>query len=45
MPIPTLGMYIMRGKLLCDIGMPGEICVYGEGLGLQHMRVLPFHHL
>lgn len=38
MPIPTLGMYIMRGKLLCDIGMPGEICVYGEGLGLGYLN-------
>lgn len=37
-PIPTLGIYIMRGNQLCDIGMPGEICVYGEGLGKGYLN-------
>lgn len=36
--IPTLGIYIMRGNQLCDIGMPGEICVYGAGLGRCYLN-------
>lgn len=36
--IPTLGIYIMRGNQLCDISMPGEICVYGQGLGRGYLN-------
>lgn len=36
--IPTLAVYIMNGNVLSGIGMPGEICVAGEGLGKGYLN-------
>ncbi|MGT2637622.1 non-ribosomal peptide synthetase [Streptococcus ratti] len=31
-PLPTLGIYLLNNDTLSGIGVPGEICVFGEGL-------------
>lgn len=36
--IPTLAVYIMNDNVLSGIGMPGEICVAGEGLGKGYLH-------
>jgi len=36
--IPTLGIYIMDGMNLCGIGMPGELCVVGEGVARGYLN-------
>ncbi|MBE5929398.1 MAG: amino acid adenylation domain-containing protein, partial [Lachnospiraceae bacterium] len=36
--IPTLKVYIMNGDSLCGIGMPGELCVTGEGLARGYLN-------
>ncbi|MGN1224084.1 MAG: amino acid adenylation domain-containing protein, partial [Ruminococcus sp.] len=30
--IPTLSVYIMNGDVLCGVGIPGELCVTGDGV-------------
>ncbi|MBQ2445459.1 MAG: amino acid adenylation domain-containing protein, partial [Oscillospiraceae bacterium] len=36
--IPTLKVYILRGDSLCGIGVPGELCVAGEGLAKGYLH-------
>ena len=36
--IPTLKVYIMNGDTLCGIGMPGELCVTGEGVARGYLN-------
>ena len=38
-PIPTLKIYIMNGKILCGIDVPGEICVTGSGVASGYMNL------
>ncbi|MDF2804604.1 MAG: bmyC [Anaerocolumna sp.] len=37
--IPTLGVYIMNQMHLCGIGVPGELCVAGEGLARGYLNL------
>jgi amino acid adenylation domain-containing protein len=38
-PIPTTTTYLMDGRLrLVPVGVPGELCVGGEGLGRGYLR-------
>ena len=37
--IPTLGVYIMNQMHLCGIGVPGELCVWGEGLARGYLNL------
>lgn len=37
-PIPTLSVYIMNGNSLCGIGIPGELCVAGEGVARGYLN-------
>lgn len=37
-PIPTLGVYILYGDSLCGVGMPGELCVVGDGLSRGYLN-------
>lgn len=38
-PIPTLGMVLLnKDGFMCPIGVPGEICVYGEGVGRGYLN-------
>jgi amino acid adenylation domain-containing protein len=37
--IPTLGVYIMNQMHLCGIGVPGELCVSGEGLARGYLNL------
>lgn len=36
--IPTLKVYIMNEMQLCGIGVPGELCVVGEGLARGYLN-------
>ncbi|MBR5773915.1 MAG: amino acid adenylation domain-containing protein, partial [Clostridia bacterium] len=36
--IPTLSVYMMNGMELCGIGMPGELCVAGEGVARGYLN-------
>lgn len=36
--IPTLKVYIMDGMRLCGIGVPGELCVAGEGVARYYLN-------
>lgn len=38
--IPTLQTYIMNDMSLCGIGMPGELCVAGEGVAEGYLNKL-----
>ncbi|MBR6826195.1 MAG: amino acid adenylation domain-containing protein, partial [Oscillospiraceae bacterium] len=37
--IPTLKVYILQGDTLCGIGVPGELCVSGEGLAHGYLNL------
>lgn len=37
--IPTLGVYILNHMHLCGIGVPGELCVSGEGLARGYLNL------
>ncbi|MCL1936226.1 MAG: amino acid adenylation domain-containing protein [Defluviitaleaceae bacterium] len=37
--IPTLKIYILDGDNLCGIGIPGELCVSGEGLARGYLNL------
>ncbi len=37
--IPTLGVYIMDQMHLCGIGVPGELCVSGEGVARGYLNL------
>lgn len=36
--IPTLQVYMLQGEQLCGVGIPGELCVVGEGLGRGYLK-------
>ena len=36
--IPTLKVYMMQGDSLCGIGVPGELCVVGDGLARGYLN-------
>ena len=36
--IPTLKIYIMSGGKLCGIGVPGELCIAGDGLARGYLN-------
>ena len=36
--IPTLSVYICNGNHLCGIGMPGELCVAGDGVARGYLN-------
>ncbi|MBR5773794.1 MAG: amino acid adenylation domain-containing protein, partial [Clostridia bacterium] len=36
--IPTLSIYVMNGMSLCGVGMPGELCVAGEGVARGYLN-------
>ncbi|MDR0424282.1 MAG: amino acid adenylation domain-containing protein [Clostridiales Family XIII bacterium] len=36
--LPTSGVYIIDGGKLCGIGVPGEICVAGAGVGRGYLN-------
>lgn len=36
--IPTLRVYIMNGGNLCGIGVPGELCVTGDGVARGYLN-------
>ncbi|WP_028517504.1 amino acid adenylation domain-containing protein, partial [Ruminococcus flavefaciens] len=36
--IPTLKTYIMDGSTMCGIGIPGELCVTGDGLARGYLN-------
>lgn len=38
MPIPTLSIYVMNNDSLCGYGMPGEMCVSGEGVARGYLN-------
>lgn len=38
-PIPTLQVFLMNGNQLCGIGIPGEICVAGEGVARGYLNL------
>lgn len=37
-PLPTMGLYLMNDDQIAGIGVPGEICVYGEGLSSGYLN-------
>ena len=37
-PIPTLQTYIMQKDVLCGVGIPGELCVAGDGVSLGYLH-------
>lgn len=37
-PIANTTAYIMNGELLCGIGMPGELCVSGDGVSRGYLN-------
>lgn len=36
--IPTMNVYVMNGKMLNGIGMPGELCISGDGVALGYLN-------
>ena len=36
--IPTLKVYILNGTRLCGVGVPGELCVAGDGVALGYLN-------
>ena len=36
--IPTLSIHIMNGNSLCEIGVPGEICIAGTGVARGYLN-------
>ncbi|MBG9595189.1 hypothetical protein ABE34_23940, partial [Lysinibacillus sphaericus] len=36
--LPTLQTYIMNGETLCGIGVPGELCIAGDGLARGYVN-------
>lgn len=37
-PIPTMQTYIMQKDALCGVGIPGELCVGGDGVSLGYLN-------
>lgn len=37
-PMPHAQIYILRGDQLCPIGMPGELCIAGEGVAIGYRK-------
>ena len=37
-PISNTGIYIMNGSLLCAVGVPGELCITGDGLARGYLN-------
>lgn len=37
-PISNTRTYILNGRQLCGIGMPGELCIAGEGMSLGYLN-------
>lgn len=36
--IPTLQVYVMNGDNLCGIGIPGELCIIGDGVARGYLN-------
>ncbi|MEE1281387.1 MAG: amino acid adenylation domain-containing protein, partial [Acutalibacteraceae bacterium] len=36
--IPTLKVYVMNGMQLCGVGIPGELCVAGDGVARGYLN-------
>ena len=37
-PLPTLKIYMLNGNELCGIGVPGELCITGEGVSQGYLN-------
>lgn len=37
-PITNTKIYIMKDKMICGIGIPGELCIAGEGIGRGYLN-------
>ncbi|ROR25864.1 non-ribosomal peptide synthase protein (TIGR01720 family)/amino acid adenylation domain-containing protein [Mobilisporobacter senegalensis] len=37
-PLPTLKIYMLNGNALCGIGVPGELCITGDGVSQGYLN-------
>lgn len=36
-PLPNIRVYVLNGSTICGVGMPGELCIAGDGLARGYL--------